>query len=221
MQYEFNFSVVYSQFDQLLLGCLWTLSMSLTSTVVGIVVAIVIILMRTSHMPLLPIVADLYVQVFRNTPFLVQIYFVYFGFPALGIRFDPDTAALIALSANFAAYSSEIIRGAIASIPRGQSDAGLALGLSSLQTFFYVILIPAVRKVYPALVSQFIMLMLMTSIASSVGAMELTFVGQEIEYRTYRSFEVYFTLSAIYLAMSVLMSACLSAVGKLMFRYPM
>ncbi|WP_411037599.1 amino acid ABC transporter permease [Shinella sp. BYT-45] len=220
MQYDFDFSVVFNQADRLFLGCLWTLGLSFLSMGVGIVVAILIILLRTSKIGFLSFLASAYVQLFRNTPFLVQIYFIYFGFPAMGVRFDSNTAALIALSANFAAYSSEIIRGGITSIPRGQTEAGLALGLGTLETFFYIVLKPAVRKVYPALVSQFVLLMLMTSVASSVGATELTYFGQEIEYSTYRSFEAYFTLSAIYLSMALVLSFALSRVDKFIFRYP-
>ncbi|MEW9617893.1 amino acid ABC transporter permease [Shinella sp. S4-D37] len=221
MQYDFDFSVVLDQADRLLLGCLWTLGLSLLSMCVGMVAAVAIILLRTSKSRLPAFLAGVYVQLFRNTPFLVQIYFIYFGFPAMGIRFDSNTAALIALSANFAAYSSEIIRGGITSVPRGQTEAGLALGLGTLETFFYIVLKPAVRKVYPALVSQFVLLMLMTSVASSVGATELTTFGQEIEYATYRSFEVYFTLSVIYLSMAVMLSFTLSRVDKYIFRYPL
>jgi len=220
MQYDFDFSVVLDQADRLLLGCLWTLGLSFLAMCVGIVAAIMILPLRMSKVGVLAFLAGAYVQLFRNTPFLVQIYFIYFGFPAMGVRFDSNTAALIALSANFAAYSSEIIRGGITSIPRGQTEAGLALGLGNLETFFYIVLKPAVRKVYPALVSQFVLLMLMTSVASSVGATELTYFGQEIEYSTYRSFEVYFTLSAIYLSMALLLSFALSRVDKFIFRYP-
>ena len=124
-----------------------------------------------------------FVEAIRNTPFLGQIYFIFFALPLAGIRLDPTTTAIIALGVNGGAYAIEIIRGGVQSINKGQIEAGFALGLSRTQVFRLIVLKPALRAIFPSLTSQFIMLTLTTSIASAISAYELTSVGQAIESR--------------------------------------
>ncbi len=145
-----------------------------------------------------------YVEAIRNTPLLVQIFFIFFGLPALGIRLDPTVAALVAMTANVGAYAAEILRAGVESIPKGQSEAGFALGLTQGQIFRKIILPPAVRAVYPALSSQFIMLLLGSSVVSAISANDLTAVANTIQSHNLRSFEVYFTVIVFYLVMSIL-----------------
>lgn len=114
----------------------------------------------------------------RNTPFLVQIFFIFFGLPAAGISMSPNTAALVALVVNVGAYGTEIIRTGIESIPRGQIEAGRALGLSPVQIFRHVVMIPALRNIYPSLTSQFIYLMLTSSVVSIISANDLASRGR-------------------------------------------
>src|SRR5258708_12904844 len=111
-----------------------------------------------------------YVEAIRNTPFLVQIFIVYFSLPTLGISVGANEAALAAMVVNFGAYGTEILRAGIESIPHGQIDAAKALGLSRLQTFLHVVLFPAVKTVFPALSSQFILLMLASSVVSTISS---------------------------------------------------
>ncbi len=162
----------------------------------------------------------MFVELIRNTPFLVQIFFLFFALPFLGIRLSPFITAVIALAINGGAYSIEIIRGGVESVPRGQIEAGAALGLSRLQIFIDVILIPALRAIYPALSSQFILLTLTSSVCSSISANELTYFAQRIESETFRSFESYFTITGLYLLISWLMMTALSVFGRRLFRYP-
>ena len=162
----------------------------------------------------------IFVEVIRNTPFLVQIFFLFFALPLLGVRLNPTVTAIIALAINGGAYSIEIIRGGVDSVPRGQIEAGAALGLSPAQIFRDVILIPALRAIYPALTSQFILLTLTSSVCSSISANELTYFGQRIESETFRSFEVYFTITSLYLLISWLMMSMLSVFGRRLFNYP-
>nr|WP_279327472.1 amino acid ABC transporter permease [Chelativorans petroleitrophicus] len=131
------------------------------------------------------------------------MFIVFFGLPTLGIRLNANEAALVALSINLGAYSTEIIRAGIESLPRSQIEAGRALGLTALQTFRYIVLYQAVKAIYPALASQFVLLMLATSIVSAIGATELFHQAAFIESRTYRSFEVYTLITLSYLLLTV------------------
>jgi len=132
----------------------------------------------------------------------------------------PSTAAVAGLALNFGAYGSEILRGGVEAIDKGQREAGIALGLKPLQVFRHVILKPALRIVYPSLASQFILLLLTSSVVSSISANELTYQAQTLETTTFRSFEIYFVVWLIYLAMSFLLSRILDWIGKIAFPYP-
>ena len=140
--------------------------------------------------------------------------------PLAGIRLNPTATGIIALGLNGGAYAIEIIRGGVESIPKGQTEAGLALGLHPHEVFRLIILKPALRAIYPSLCSQFILLTLTTAICTSISAYELTYVGQRIEAETFRSFEVYFSLTMIYLVISFATMALLSAIGRWAFNYP-
>jgi len=150
----------------------------------------------------------------------VQIFFLFFALPGLGMKLDPTETAILALGLNGGAYAIEIIRGGVQSIPKGQTEAGLALGLHPAQVFRLIILKPALRAIFPALTGQFIMLTLTSSICSSVAAYELTSVAQRIESDTFRSFEVYFTITGMYLAISWILMASFAAIARRQFNYP-
>jgi ABC-type amino acid transport system permease subunit len=152
--------------------------------------------------------------------FLVQIFFIYFGLPAVGISFNPNPAALVALTINVGAYGTEIIRAGIESVHWGQVEAGIALGLKRVQIFRYVILKPALRAVYPALTSQFIFLMLTTSVVSVISATDLAAAGNDVNSETFASFETYIVVTAMYLVMSTILSALFTAIQRMAFRYP-
>lgn len=221
MHYEFDFSPIVAQAGDLLMGCLLTLQLSSFSILLAFLVAIPPAAYLHSHpKSRISIPINAFVEVVRNTPFLIQIFFIFFGLPAAGITLDPNVAAVIALTINGTAYAIEIIRGGLSSIHRGQEEAGYALGLSRLHVFRYVVLKPALRAISPALASQFIFLMLTSSIASSITANELTHVAASIEATTFRSFEVYFTVAILYLLMSILLSAVFGLIQRIAFSYP-
>ena len=165
-----------------------------------------------------PVIA--FVEVVRNTPFLVQIFFIYFALPLMGIRLNPTVTAIIALGINGGAYAIEIIRGGVESINKGQIEAGFALGLHKADVFRLIVLKPALRAIYPSLTSQFVMLTLTTSVCTSIAAYELTSAAQRIESDTFRSFEVYFTVTAIYLVISSLMMGIFALISRSYFNYP-
>lgn len=220
MNYTFNFAVLLPHWEQFAQGCWLTLRLSAIAVVIGLAIGLVTVLGKRSSITPFRWFAAGYVEVIRNTPFLVQVLFIFFGLPSLGVSLSPNTAAVLALSLNLGAFSAEIIRTGIESVPRGQFEAGAALGLSPFQTFRHIVIKPALRTIYPSLAGQFVMLLLTTSIVSSISAEELTSVAQNIDSATFRSFEVYIVAALLYLAMSTIFATIFKAVDRLYFSYP-
>lgn len=220
MNYQFDFGVIATHAPELLRGCLQTLQLSALSIALALALSLVLLLGLRSRYTVLHWPIVVFIEVIRNTPFLVQIFVLFFGLPVLGVRLSPTAAAVLALTLNGAAYVTEIIRGGLESISRGQAEAALALALRPLQVFVFVILKPALRAIYPSLVSQFIFLMLTSSIVSSISANELTHVAAVLEGQTFRSFEIYFVVAGLYLAMSLLLSAVFALIYRATLNYP-
>lgn len=218
--YQFNFAPVFANFDRLLQGAFVTIQLSLGAMVIGLVVAIVCAVGKTAGPKPVRFLIDVYIEVIRNTPFLIQIFFIYFALPAFGLRMTPWTAALVALVVNVGAYATEIVRAGIEAIPPGQIEAGTALGLKRGQILRYIVLRPALRTVYPALTSQFIFLMLTSSVVSVISANDLAAVGNDVQSQTFASFEVYLVITAMYLVLSLGFSGLFSLIGRAAFHYP-
>lgn len=219
MHYTFRFETVFEHADQLLLGAWLTIRLSALAMLFGLVVALMLAVARKSRHAWLRWFVASYIEAIRNTPFLVQIFLIFFGLPSLGVRLSPETAVVIAMVINVSAYSAEIVRAGIESIDKGQVEAGRALGLRPLQIFRGIILKPALRAVYPALTSQFILLMLGSSVASTIAANELTSAGNNIQSVTFTSFEVYIVVTVIYFAISSGFSALFSVIERSAFAY--
>jgi polar amino acid transport system permease protein len=217
MHYAFHFNVVWDHWRDLAEGALLTIQLSSLAMVLGLIVAIVFVYAKAAGPRPVRWSVAAYIEMIRNTPFLVQIFVVYFSLPALGISVGANEAALAAMVVNFAAYGTEILRAGIDSIARGQIDAARALGLTPLQTFRYVVLFPAMKTVYPALASQFILLMLASSIVSAISAVELTAVTNSLQSTTFRPFEFYFVATALYLVMALGIRAVLGGIYWLRF----
>lgn len=220
MSYTFDFAPIFAAWPMLVDGVVGTLRMSSLSMVMGLSLGIVFMLMRMSKQPALRALAIGYIEMIRNTPILVQVFFVFFGLPAIGIRLSGEQAAILAMTLNCAAYAAEIVRGGVQSIRPGQIEAGRALGMHGLDIYRFIVFRPAIRAVYPALCSQFILMMLNSSLMSSVSAEELTYFAQTLDSQTFRSFEIYLTLGVIYLALSQFFSIALGMIGRVYFSYP-
>ncbi|GAB2478509.1 MAG: amino acid ABC transporter permease [Comamonas sp.] len=220
MTYQFQFDQVLAAWPQLLHGTWITIQLSLTATVLGLGVAIACAWGKTSGPGWLRFVINAYIELIRNTPFLVQLFFFFFALPAIGLRWTPHTAALVAMVVNLGAYATEIIRAGIEAIPKGQIEAGLALNLKRWEIFRFIILKPALKTIYPALTSQFILLMLSSAVVSVISADDLTSVAANIQSETFRSFEVYIVVAAIYLLLSLLFNALFKLVYQACLNYP-
>jgi polar amino acid transport system permease protein len=220
MNYVFEFQEVFSAWDELLAGVMRTLALSASAMVIGMVVAVLGALGKTNGPRWLRWTIDAYIELIRNTPFLIQIFMVFFGLPAIGIRLEADAAALLALVINVGAYGIEIIRAGIESIGAGQIEAGRALGLRPLQIFRHIILKPAIQAIYPSLTSQFILLMLNSSVCSAIAASELTAAANDIQARNFRSFEVYFVVTGIYFMISLAFWGIFAWIERSFLRQP-
>lgn len=220
MNYTFDFAPVFAAWPMLLDGIIGTLIMASSSMVLGLSLGLVFMLMRMSKRTALRSIAISYIELIRNTPMLVQIFFVFFGMPALGIRLSGEQAAVLAMTLNCAAYAAEIVRGGVQSIRPGQIEAGRALGMHTADIYRFIVFRPAIRAVYPALCSQFILMMLNSSLVSSISAEELTYFAQILDSQTFRSFEIYLTLGVIYLVLSQFFSVVLGMIGRFYFSYP-
>lgn len=220
MNYKLDFTPVIEGLGDLLLGCLGTFMLALAGMVLAVLIGVGGVVLRDSRFAVARWGVKAFVEIIRNTPFLVQIFFIYFALPLAGIRLDPTTTAVIALGINGGAYAIEIIRGGVQSINKGQIEAGLALGLHKAQVFRLIVLKPALRAIYPSLTSQFVLLTLTTSVASAISAYELTSVAQRIESDSFRSFEVYFTITLFYLVISWAMMHLFNAIQSRYLSYP-
>jgi len=220
VNYQFEFGAVFAAWPLLLKGTLMTMELSLSATVLGLIVAIACAWGKTSGPLPVRFVVNAYIELIRNTPFLVQLFFFFFALPAIGLRWSPHTAALIAMVVNLGAYATEIIRAGIESIPKGQIEAGLALNLKAHQIFRLVVLKPALRAIFPALSSQFILLMLTSSVVSVISADDLTSVAANLQSRTFRSFEIYIVVTAIYLSLALIFSFIFRTIERRSLSYP-
>lgn len=220
MNYKLDFTPVIDGLPDLLWGCLGTFLLALSGMALAIVIGIGGVILRDSRFAPARWLVKAFVELIRNTPFLVQIFFIYFALPLAGLRLDPTPTAIIALGINGGAYAIEIIRGGVQSIGKGQIEAGLALGLHKAQVFRLIVLKPALRAIFPSLTSQFVLLTLTTSVASAISAYELTSVAQRIESDSFRSFEVYGTITLFYLAISWVMMRFFALISARYFSYP-
>ncbi|WP_345830803.1 amino acid ABC transporter permease [Erwinia sp. HDF1-3R] len=214
MMGQLNFPALWPFWPELLAGLWVTVQLTVLATVGGVGLGILGAALRSGRPTLLSRLWGGYVELIRNTPFVVQLFFIVFGLPNLGLKMTAGEAALLAMLINLGAYSTEIIRAGIQVTPQGQWEAGRVLGLSRSQTFLRVVLPPALQRIYPALVSQCIIVMLGSSVVSQVSYEELTFAASLIQSRTFLSFEVYLVTTLIYLALSVAMRQLLLAAGR-------
>ena len=216
MRIEFDFLAVLAQWPLLVKGVVWTLALTLIATLIGAALGICCAWVRSqnSRAPLaLKWVVGAYVELIRNTPFIVQLFFIFFGLPALGFKLSPEVASILAMVINLGAYATEIIRAGIDATPRGQIEAASSLALSQLQIFTRVVLPPALKKVWPALVSQIIIVMLGSAVCGQISTQELSYASNLIQSRNFRAFEAFIIGTGIYLVLSISVRKLLNWLG--------
>ncbi|MFV3339985.1 amino acid ABC transporter permease [Pseudomonas sp. NY15349] len=214
MAYQFDFSPVLAQGGLLLEGAVFTLELTLIGTLFGVAIGVLGALVRAWRLRPFDALFGLYVELIRNTPFIVQLFFIFFGLPALGVRLTEWQAAVLAMVINLGAYSTEIIRAGIQAIPRGQLEAAAALAMSRFEAFRHVVLQPALAKVWPALSSQIVIVMLGSAVCSQIATEELSFAANFIQSRNFRAFETYLLTTVLYLVMAILVRQLLAWFGR-------
>ena len=218
MTYVFQFGVVWDHWPLLLQGAWTTLRLALSALAAGLALSILLAFARRDGPRVVRVLVGAYVELIRNTPFLVQLFVLYFSLPALGLRLDAAEAALLGMALNFAGYGCEIVRSGMEAVPRGQVEAARALGLSPLRCFRLVVAPQALRIAWPALASQAVLLMLGSSLVSAISVEELTAVTNSLQSTTFRAFEFYFVATAMYLVMALALRAALDGLHWLLFR---
>ena len=217
MSYQLDFGALLQYLGLFVEGTAVTIGLTAVASLLGICIAIAGAAgLRSRHKPLRLCIAA-YVELIRNTPFIVQMFFIFFGLPSLGLRLSALTAAAIAMTINLAAYAIEIMRAGIQAVPGGQGEAARSLGLRSIPLFVLVVLPQAIANVYPALVGQITITMLESAVVSQIAVVDLTHVADFIQSRNFRSFETYAVITLIYFLLAMMMRRLLVRAGRGLF----
>ncbi|NLS01623.1 amino acid ABC transporter permease [Rhizobium sp. P38BS-XIX] len=220
MDYVFQFGAVFQRTDLIVSGLLMTIKLSVIATIAGFLLGVICARATREGSLVSRWLATTYVEIIRNTPFLAQLYMVAFGLPqmalwfGLHIRPSPYILASVALSINLGAYVTEIVRAGLDAIPKAQVEAAESLALTPFQIFLHVKLAPALAKVFPALTSQFVLQMLGSSVVSVIAVQELTAAAGRIQSETFRTFETYLVVTAIYFVLAFVLRSILSLVVR-------
>ncbi|WP_250467856.1 amino acid ABC transporter permease [Caballeronia sp. GAFFF2] len=217
MNYQFDFSFLQQYWGDLLYGIWLTIRMTIVATVPGFALGVALAVGRLHGGAGLSRAIRAYVEVIRNTPLVLQVFWVFFGLAAIKLHVPAFEAAVAALVVNVSAYTAEIMRAGLEAVPQGQIEAASCLAMSRRQVLWHVEIPQAVEKMYPALVSQFILMMLATSIMSQISAEELTGIADLIQSITFRGFEAYMVIALAYLALASALRWALLAAGAFMF----
>ncbi len=221
MNVQLDLGAVLSEWPLLLKGILLTSFMIVVSGALGVLLGCVLAWMSSQNRGLQKAIATLYIEVMRNTPFIVQLFFIFFGLPSLGIKLSPLSASMLAMTINLSAYSAEILRAGIESIPKGQLQAAKSLALKPHQTYTNIVLPQAFKNTWPALVSQIVIVMLGSSVCAQISTEELSYAANLIQSRNFRAFESFFVATLAYLVLSLIIRTFLDRViAKLIFKGP-
>lgn len=208
-----DFSAVFIEWPMLLRGLLVTLGLTAAAATFGILLGIACAWARAEGPRWLQAVVGAYVELIRNTPFIIQLFFVFFGLPSIGLRLSPEVASVLAMVLNLGGYACEIVRAGIENTGRGQIEAAQSLALDRWQIFSRVVLPPALRRVWPAIVGQIIIVMLGSAVCSQISTPEASYAANLISSRTFRSFESYIVVTLLYLGLAVLLRSLLNWAG--------
>ncbi|MAZ04575.1 MAG: amino acid ABC transporter permease [Sneathiella sp.] len=220
---EFRFFEIYRSGEYLSLlaeGAGLSAALAIGGGLMGLTLATLLASFRYSKIPVLQQISTGYTEFIRNTPLIVQLFIVAFGLPLLlGYQWPFWGHALLALTINFSAYFAEILRAGFNAVPNGQIEAAASLGLKKPVIFRKIIFPQAVAMMYPSLNSQFIFLFLTTGVIAEIGVRDLMYAGLFIDSRTFRSFEVFFTITVIYILMALLFKTLLQLIHRGLFKW--
>lgn len=193
-------NILIASFPKMLLpGLKMTIPLTAISFSIALVIAVIAAMVRVAKVPVLQQLVRFYIWVVRGTPLLVQLYVVFYGLPNLGVVLEPFPTAVLVFSINEGAYCAETMRAAIESIPQGQMEAGMCVGMNWLQTMWHVVLPQAFRTAFPPLSNSLISMLKDTSLAANITVMEMFMVTQRIASRYYEHLALYIEVAIIYL----------------------
>lgn len=216
--YSFHWITVWNVFPEMLSAALVTLQVAIISMILGLIIGIFLSLGKESSNEFFRTPSVLWIELSRNTPALFQIYMAYFGLGSFGIHLSPYIAVLAALTFNNAGYLAETLRGGFASIPITQISASRSLGMTKFQTYRYIVIPQVLRKVYLPITNQMIWALLMTSLGTLVGMLELTGKTDQLQSLSFRTFEFYFVTAAMYFVMAKIILLGSRIVGYRLFK---
>ena len=218
--YGFEWAAIARGLPYLLEGAGLTVVISSVAMVLALVLGLALAAISQAPGPVARRLVAAYVEVFRNTPLLIQIFIVYFGLPQLGVKLSPFLSGLAALVLYAAAYNTEIFRAGLEAVPHGQFEAARSAGLGELQILRYVILPQAVRICFPALGNNLVSLVKNSSLVSTIGMVELMFVANDISFNNFRTFEIYGTAAVMYVVIVLALTRLLRAAEGRLLRAP-
>ncbi|NSZ61195.1 amino acid ABC transporter permease (plasmid) [Agrobacterium tumefaciens] len=214
MNGAFDFGWLETGFYALVQGAALTIMLTVASTALGLFISVLGAAARRGQTVWLRSLVGFYVEAIRNTPFIVQLFIIYFGLPSFGFNISPIAAGILAMTLNIGAYATEIVAAGLAAIGPGQREAAQALGLRPRIVFFKVVLPQAMAVIFPALASQVVITMLDSAVVSQISVRELTMHANLIQSRTFRPFETFLTAAIIYLVLAIVLRRFLKLCAK-------
>jgi len=209
-----DFLAVLHDWPLLAQGVATTVALTVVSATLGISLGIACAWARVNTSGVLRVIVGSYVELIRNTPFIVQLFFIFFGLPSIGIKLTPEGASVLAMVINMGAYAAEIVRAGLEATPRGQIEAGQSLALRPLEIFVHIVLPPALARVWPAISGQVVIVMLGSAVCGQIATHELSYFANLIQSRNFRAFEAYIIATLLYLGLAFILRALLGAAGR-------
>lgn len=219
MDYVFNYRSIWANKHLFLSGAVATLEIAVLAMILGLLLGMIAAVARNSNNRFLRFSSSAFVEAIRNTPLLVQLYLWYFGLGYIRINISPFICVVIALGINNGSYLTEIIRVGIEAIKKEQTSAGISLGMGRFQVFRYVVIVPALGIVFPALCNQFIISILASALAMVIGVRDLTYEAVNLQARTFRSIETYIVVIIAYIILSKAAVIFSSRIDRRFFKY--
>lgn len=219
MDYVFNYRSIWANKHLFLSGVVVTLEIAVLAMILGLLLGMIAAVARNSNNRFLRFSSSAFVEAIRNTPLLVQLYLWYFGLGYIRINISPFICVVIALGINNGSYLTEIIRVGIEAIKKEQTSAGMSLGMGRFQVFRYVVIVPALGIVFPALCNQFIISILASALAMVIGVRDLTYEAVNLQARTFRSIETYIVVIIAYIILSKAAVIFSSRIDRRFFKY--